>query len=130
MDSFAKPLLAARNILFHFEYDEALLNITLDMTKRKNFYLIFKEAITNAVKYSNCKNVWVSIHSQRNIVELLVQDDGVGFDKEKLHHKLSNSLSGNGLRNISLRAAEMNGQSQVVSQPGKGTLVSLSFPVT
>ncbi|HZG25197.1 MAG TPA: two-component regulator propeller domain-containing protein [Chitinophagaceae bacterium] len=130
MDSFAKPLLAARNILLHFEYDEALLNITLDMTKRKNFYLIFKEAITNAVKYSNCKNVWVSIHSQRNIVELLVQDDGVGFDKEKLHHKLSNSLSGNGLRNISLRAAEMNGQSQVVSQPGKGTLVSLSFPVT
>jgi two-component sensor histidine kinase/sugar lactone lactonase YvrE len=130
MDSFAKPLLAARGIHFTFKYDAAVLAITLDMTKRKNFYLIFKEAISNAAKYSECKNVSANIRARKNTVELMVEDDGVGFDEDKLHHKLSKSLSGNGLRNISMRAAEMNGKSTIVSQPGKGTVISLSFPVT
>jgi signal transduction histidine kinase len=50
MESFAKPLLAAKEIKFHFEYDKNITQLNLEMTKRKNFYLIFKEAVNNALK--------------------------------------------------------------------------------
>ena len=61
MESFARPLLASQNIQFHFEYTASIKFVSLEMTKRKNFYLIFKETINNAIKYADCKKLWVSI---------------------------------------------------------------------
>ena len=63
MDSFAKPLLAAKNIQFSFSYEPEVLSVNLEMQKRKNFYLIFKESINNALKYSGATmlNVTVSV---------------------------------------------------------------------
>ncbi|HET9429742.1 MAG TPA: two-component regulator propeller domain-containing protein, partial [Chitinophagaceae bacterium] len=61
MDSFARPLLASQGMQFHFKFDPQLRQLNLEMTKRKNFYLIFKEAVTNALKYSGAKNLWVDI---------------------------------------------------------------------
>lgn len=130
MESYSKPLLAAKNIHLNFEYDPGLLNSNLDMGKRKNFYLIFKETINNAVKYADCKNLSVKITAKKNTIVLVIKDDGIGFRKDKLQSKLSDSLSGNGLRNMELRAREMKGQCIINTEPGKGTTVCLTFPVT
>lgn len=127
MESFARPLLASRNIQFRFEADDSILALQLEMTKRKNFYLIFKEAVNNALKYADSKNLWVTIRLEGNMLLLDVKDDGKGMDKtlaDKVH-----SLSGNGLPNMKRRAKEMNGKLVVESETGRGTSIRLQFPI-
>lgn len=130
MESFAKPLLQTKGIAFCFIYDPSVLNLNLTMVKRKNFYLIFKEAINNVLKYSNCSNIDVKISLVNHLVELSVKDDGQGFDPTKIKANAMRSLSGNGLYNMKRRAVEMKGVCEIDSAPGKGTTVILRFPIT
>jgi signal transduction histidine kinase len=130
MESFAKPLLQTAAINFSFKYDQSLLYINLPMEKRKNFYLIFKELVNNVLKYAECKNVEVVIKIKGHQLELVVKDDGKGFDVEAMKKSAAKSLSGNGLRNMKRRAAEMNGTCLINSTPSKGTAVHLNFPIT
>ena len=71
--------------------------MNLEMEKRKNFYLIFKEAVNNALKYSGCNNIGSRINTQHHQIELIVKDDGSGFRRKDVHIQASQSLSGNGL---------------------------------
>lgn len=129
MESFAKPLLHTQNIQFSFEYDPSVMNVNLEMEKRKNFYLIFKEAVNNSLKYSGCKKMDVKVKYHHQHIELLVKDDGVGFDTKLVDSKSALSLSGNGLNNMGRRAKEMGGNCTIQSEINKGTLVQLRFPV-
>ncbi|RPD39548.1 histidine kinase [Chitinophaga barathri] len=128
MESFARPLLAARNIRFHLEAGQDVMQLNLEMTRRKNLYLIFKESVNNALKYADCVNLWVSIRLHQHELEMTVRDDGKGFDQATA--RTSPSLSGNGLRNMEMRAAEMKGTLITRSQPGEGTVIQLKFPVS
>lgn len=129
MESYARPLLQAKDIYFNFTYDPLIPSLNLSMDKRKNFYLIFKEAINNALKYSNCKTIHADIHSRQHKIELTVKDDGDGFNINKMEFDASKSLSGNGLRNMQMRAKEMKATFRIDSEPGKGTVVFLSFDI-
>jgi signal transduction histidine kinase len=129
MDSFAKPLAAARNIQFFLAYDDAVLSLPLQMDKRKNFYLVFKEAVNNAIKYSAAKTILSSIALKNNTLVLRVTDDGIGFDAEAEINKNKSSLSGNGLRNMHKRAQELDGTFDLQSNIDKGTTVELKFSV-
>lgn len=130
MESFARPLLQAKNISLTLSYEPSVMHLNLPMEKRKNFYLIFKEAVNNVLKYSDCRNmaVRISIHQQDLVLE--VKDDGRGFDIEQMKQRAGKSLSGNGLNNMCRRAKEMKGMCNIQSEPGKGTTVTLHFPVT
>lgn len=130
MESYAKPLLQAKNISFEFNYDPNILSVNLQMEQRNNFYLIFKEAVNNALKYSGCKHLSVAVALKHRSVELMVRDDGKGFDVKNASAEASKSLSGNGLNNMRRRAADMKGQCTFISSPGGGTAVTLSFPIT
>jgi signal transduction histidine kinase/streptogramin lyase len=130
MESFARPLMASRNIVFHFEVEEGLQHINLGMTRRKNFYLIFRESVNNILKYADCREVWVKVQMQHHQLELSVRDDGKGFELEKVQINASQSLSGNGLRNMQMRAAEIKGSLAITTQPGHGTTIRLIFPVS
>ncbi|MBC7936999.1 MAG: histidine kinase [Rhizobacter sp.] len=127
MESFARPLLASQEIRFHFNYDPSVKHTNLEMTKRKNLYLIFKEAVNNSLKYAACNNLWVSITQQKNELILLVKDDGKGFERNE--PKENNSLSGNGLQNMQRRAKEMKGSCTIDAVPGVGTTITLQFPI-
>jgi ligand-binding sensor domain-containing protein/two-component sensor histidine kinase len=100
MESFARPLLATKNISCSFVYDAAVTKLNLPMEIRKNFYLIFKEAINNVLKYSDCSNMEVSLKQQGHNAELKVKDNGKGFDIENMKLVAAKSLSGNGLINM------------------------------
>jgi two-component sensor histidine kinase len=126
MESFARPLLASQGVKFHFSYDLSVQHQHLEMDKRKNFYLIYKEAINNALKYAGCKNIWVEISIHHHQLSLLVKDDGKGFDPARL--KTQNTLSGNGVRNMRMRAKEMKGNCEIDSN-GDGTKIRLLFPI-
>jgi ligand-binding sensor domain-containing protein/two-component sensor histidine kinase len=127
MESYARPLLSAKNISFQFDYDPSLSNMNLPMEQRKNFYLIFKEAVNNALKYSGCRNLYVAIKVSNRRVDLTVRDDGKGFNTAQMKELAAKSLSGNGLLNMKRRAADMKGECTIASDRGKGTTVMLRF---
>lgn len=118
METYATDICAAKNIRLHFTCDEKIVQQVLPLEIRKNVYLVFKEAVNNAVKYSEAGNLWVSIYYD-NGVTLLVRDDGKGFDETLIR-------PGNGLKNLQVRAREIGGELHLQSAPGSGTIIRLS----
>lgn len=121
MERFAYEICSGKNIDIHLRLDE-LEAVKLSMEQRKNIYLIFKEVLNNAVKYSGAEQITVSTALQNNTLVLLVKDEGSGFDSRLIK-------KGNGLDNINNRAIEMQGAITIDSMPGKGTGIQLSIPV-
>ncbi|HET7896605.1 MAG TPA: histidine kinase, partial [Flavisolibacter sp.] len=97
MRNFAAEMLGQRNIHYHFHADEALEQLELTMQQRKNIYLIYKEAIHNAVKYSGCTEISIAVGQTDELFSLVVQDNGRGFSADQLN-------GGNGLPNMKKRA--------------------------
>ena len=120
MRSLAAEIFEAKNYTLHLNFDERLNELSLNMEQRKNFYLIYKEAINNVAKYASCKNVWISLQKDGNNIRLEVKDDGVGFSVNT-HHK------GNGLYNMEKRAETLNGKLKIESKKDDGTTVELIF---
>ncbi len=121
MREHAVQLFEAKHYNLHFEFDERLNHIKFDMEKRKDFYLIYKEALNNIAKYACGKNVWISLSENNSQIILKIKDDGKGFD-------VSNTRkSGNGLMNIKNRATALHGEVQINSEEGKGTEIKLEF---
>ena len=121
MREFATNVLEAREIELDFRVDEPVYEVRLNMEARRDFFLIFKEAVNNAAKYSRASMVTVQMGVHNNRLILIVADNGIGFDTE-------NSDNGNGLGNMQKRADAIQGRLQVISKPGKGTRVTVNIP--
>ena len=81
-----------------------------------------QESLTNVAKYSQAANVWVELIKNDSSIDILVRDDGVGFDTEK-------TLAGQlGLAGTRYRTDSLGGTMQVTSQPGGGTTVTANIP--
>jgi signal transduction histidine kinase len=123
MREFAIPVLEAREIDVRFEADEKLLTQKLSMEQRKNVYFIFKEAVNNIVKYSGTAEVDIHLFRYQQAIHLTIRDYGKGFD-------MQTRSSGNGLKNMRQRAADMKGDIRIESKPGEGTTIDLVVPLT
>jgi two-component system sensor histidine kinase UhpB len=122
MRSFAYELLGAKNIEFEFIAEEELATLKLPMDVRKNLYLIFKEAINNLAKYAEADKAVFAIKEEKNILSLMILDNGKGFD-------IHRSTEGNGIKNMKKRAEEIGGRLSINSEPGHGTTIQLSIAV-
>jgi two-component system, NarL family, sensor histidine kinase UhpB len=129
MESYAKPMLMTRNIQFKLEYCHSILGTQMEMEKRKNFYLVFKEAVNNAFKYSGCSEIATQLSNDNGRIKMTVKDNGAGFDLQKQLNGNRLTLSGNGIANIKMRAEEMKGVLKICSSAGEGTEVSLTVPI-
>lgn len=123
MREYASHTLEPKNILVTFKVDETLLSHFLDMQQRRDFFLIFKEAVNNAAKYSMAKNVTVKIAKKEDHLFLTISDDGVGF-------VVNNETTSNGLKNMKSRAEALKGTFYIQSEPGKGTTINATIPTT
>jgi len=130
MDSYARPVCKAKNINFNLHCDPKVPFLKLEMNIRKNIYLIFKEAINNALKYADCEVITVKLYLVDAILILSVHDDGAGFE---YHSRLENeeqTLSGNGLRNMKMRADEIFAQLKIISaKNGMGTQIEVQYRI-
>jgi len=113
-------LLRARNIEHTFRADESLNHLKLSMEERRNFYLIFKEALNNLVKYADASQVFISLSLVNNFITLSIHDNGTGFDSKI-------SYPGNGLLSMKSRAQEMNAALSIDSEVGSGTTILLKW---
>lgn len=122
MREFATNVLEAKEIELDFRVDEAVFDVKLNMEARRDFFLVFKEAVNNAAKYSKASMVIIQLGLHNNRLVLVVEDDGIGFDPDVADN-------GNGLCNMQKRADAMHGRLQVLSKPGGGAQVTLNVPV-
>jgi two-component system sensor histidine kinase UhpB len=121
MERFAYEICSSRNISTSIELDE-LEKVKLTMEQRKNVYLVFKEALNNAVKYSGTQKADIKITSQNKELTMLVRDYGKGFRPDT-------TGEGNGLNNMKNRAKALNGKLDIASGTGNGTSIQLSIPL-
>jgi two-component system, NarL family, sensor histidine kinase UhpB len=119
MREFAAEISEPQQINLQFDVAKEMEALSIDTDKRKNIFLIFKEAVNNAVKYSGC-NLLVIQFEKNNAAGFImrVKDNGNGFDEAVVKN-------GNGLRNMKMRAAHIGGQLHVQSQRGEGATVEL-----
>lgn len=120
MKEWASEFCEISGIQLSFTIPENIVSQPLDVEKRKNIFLIFKEAVNNAIKYSVCSSLKVSFSKEGNLLAMEVQDDGKGFDT-------AIKQSGNGLRNMRERAIAINGNIVIESASSKGTSIKLFF---
>lgn len=99
---------------FSFREMENELHLTL--------YRIAQEQLTNVVKYAQATGVEIQVTEIDTVLHFTIQDDGVGFD-------VAQKRKGIGITNMQSRVEILNGQFQVLSQPGKGTRLEVEIPV-
>ncbi|MBN8706306.1 MAG: hypothetical protein J0L62_10575 [Bacteroidetes bacterium] len=111
-----EDLFAASGVGFKTENIKVLESVHLSIEYRQNLFLIFKEAINNSLKYSQCTEIKLDADLSGKNLTLVLTDNGKGFN-------LSEETSGNGLKNIRSRAEDLKAKLEIVSVPGQGTVV-------
>jgi signal transduction histidine kinase len=120
MQRFLYEMCSSKGIIHHFE-GELLQSLKPSTEQKKAIYLIFKEAVNNALKYASAEHIQVTISKQQNLVEMKISDDGKGF-------VAASGNQGNGLMNMQNRARELGGNTEIISSE-KGTDIVCRFPV-
>lgn len=88
-------------------------------------FRICQEALNNVGKHARAKEVAVEFTADAESLELIVRDDGCGFDPDDI-----NKTGSFGLRGIRERARGLGGRISIDSRPGEGTCISLRLPLS
>tara|TARA_Y100001960_G_C14778487_1_gene884900 strand:+ start:3971 stop:5326 length:1356 start_codon:yes stop_codon:yes gene_type:complete len=83
-------------------------------------YRVAQESLTNIEKHSQANKVSVILQQMGNMLQLIIRDDGVGFDVQASLRK-----SGIGLRNMRERVEFIGGDFEIESEPGFGTEITV-----
>ena len=118
MKEFAAELLEPTNIEYRFEEKGDLAAMKLDVRRRRELYLLFKEAVNNAAKYSQCRELTIRLEQRQDSLRMEISDDGTGFDVQQVR-------GGNGLTNMRERAASLSGKLLIDPVVGRGTRIVL-----
>jgi len=88
---------------------------------RTCIYRVVQEALNNCATHSQATQVGVIVHQDQAGLSVTVQDDGIGFEPSR--------EKGMGLIGIEERVGRLGGLFSIESKPGKGTVLSIHFPL-
>lgn len=119
---FGEKLFEEKNICFR-AHDLVRESVKLPNGYSREANLIFKEAMTNSFKYSEARNVALTLRQEGETYQMEFEDDGVGFcvDAKK---------GSNGLRNICDRAERIGAFLRIQSEEKQGAKITLEFKLT
>jgi signal transduction histidine kinase len=120
LEEYAGEMARVKNIKVQVNKSECLAEFQLPVETCHNIYLLCKEAINNAVKYSHASFLELGAHHADHFIEFTITDNGEGFD-------ISTIKKGNGLMNMQKRADEINARLCVRSTPHQGTVISFQW---
>ncbi len=117
--------LTGKTILFENKTDE---HIRFDSLAETNMYRVTQEAVNNAIKYAQANYILVTINFKDDILSIVIDDDGKGFDASILDKvPKNNSEGGMGLFFMKERISYINGRLFINSEEGKGTRVTINY---
>ncbi len=123
LEEYARTMTSAKNIRFRIQLPEGLDDHKLPIQFRRNIYLICKEALNNAVKYSQAVALELTVKIKEKNLEFEIHDHGTGFDPLMARR-------GNGLVNMRKRAEEIGARLNLQSAKNEGTSVLLQLKIT
>lgn len=82
-----------------------------------------QECVTNAMKHGKCKDIWVKLEWLKDAVNIVVKDDGIGFDPQVVKdHSF-------GILGMKERIEILNGTITITSEINRGTTVLFKIPL-
>ncbi len=105
---------------FHVYGNEQILDDSTNLM----LFRIVQELFNNIVKYAEASDVMLQMTFSDNWLNLTVEDDGKGFEPDKVEPD-----KGMGLKSIAFRTHYVGGEYEIDSRPGMGTLVSINVPL-
>lgn len=109
----------------NIEVNEFGLNTRLENALEITLFRIIQELITNVIKHSEAKEAVISLTQIDNTINIIVEDNGKGFNAKKIQ-KQSNGM---GLGSIERRVESLNGSMEIDSTIGKGTSILIDIPL-
>lgn len=106
----------------NFNLDTYNLNERFNRELELSLYRITLELINNIIKHSGAKNATIQLIKNDDSITLMVVDDGVGFDSNKIKE-------GMGLHNIKSRVDVFNGKLTIDTQPERGSTFIIEIPI-
>lgn len=91
-------------------------------------FRVAQEALTNVVRHARASQVEVELRVEASALELMVRDDGEGFEVEAARNRAIRGGS-LGLLGMQERVALLEGEFQMQSAPGDGTEIHVRFPL-
>ncbi len=122
MRRYAAEIFDSTSIQYSIYVDDMPVQLKLPMEKRRNLFLIYKEAINNIYKHASASEVKISIATTNHMLIMEISDNGKGFDLQQPTHR-------NGLKNMQYRMQKPGGLVVINSSPGNGTTVKIELPV-
>jgi two-component system, NarL family, sensor histidine kinase UhpB len=86
-----------------------------------------QEALTNVIRHARAQHVWIELNQADGVLELVVRDDGVGFDVAKTFDQAA-GRGHMGLLGMKERVQLLGGDIEVDSEPARGTRIRISLP--
>jgi signal transduction histidine kinase len=115
----AKKAVTKTEFIVNYDIDT---NIGFSSLAGINIFRVIQEAINNAIKYADAKKITIDIYKNQEILKILIEDTGVGFDIKKVD-------LGNGLTNMEERMTEINASISIDSILEKGTKITIELPL-
>ncbi|MEO1625524.1 MAG: tetratricopeptide repeat protein [Bacteroidota bacterium] len=106
------------NLILHGLDDRLKPNFEIDV------YRVVQELTSNALRHAQAEELELQLIKNDQILNIMIEDNGCGFDKGQLLE-----LEGMGLKNVEARIKRLNGQYNIDSVQGRGTIVSIDIPV-
>lgn len=119
--SYAEEFLAKAGVACRVELPEAYQDQVIVSEIRHDVLLSVREALNNAVRHGRPTEVLLRMIISAAQFEVVIQDNGRGFEPGE--------TKGDGLENMKLRMAKLNGGCQMQSGPGRGTTVTMTIPL-
>jgi len=119
----AATMLLLKDIRLHsYIYNDVVEKLSAE--QQLMVYRIIQEQSNNILKYAETNEAIISLKEVNQNVELIISDNGVGFDKTK------QKASGIGFINIFNRVDAYNGKVEIITSPGNGCTLIINFPIT
>jgi signal transduction histidine kinase len=106
-------------------HDLEAFDKSISPDKLINYYRIIQECVTNVLKHADAKALRISATKLSNAIELIIQDNGKGFDKLIMAKRSQRSF---GLLNLEERVNYLKGSFELETAPGKGTKYIFILP--
>jgi signal transduction histidine kinase len=116
--------LAGFEAYFHADLPDERLSPELETT----CFRVVQEALTNVVRHANATKVSVRLGFGEQGLELVIQDDGIGFDVDAVFERAAGDFS-LGLLGMRERVELVGGDITIISDPDKGTEIRANFPL-
>lgn len=129
LQKFGLPF-AVKSIAEMFSNSQIKIHTELDNINRyspafeNKVYNIIQELINNVLKHSQAENAVILLKEGNGTLQVVISDDGIGFDKNKIKDK-----DGIGINQIEARIYMLKGIIKIASKEGGGTKIKINLPI-